>query len=239
MSIKQRVELKRLEHERQRHVQRKIFEDQMRVLEHQQAQELLSIPYDPNLPNSQHLAVSAPTTPPRINAVLANELFPGGRSSRSPQIVDPESLLKAVGSAVSDKRKSVTYAPSFEPEPPHGLPNGHQSFTRPVVAKSMPASRRTSASGDDEELAGHLQGLSLVGDRSNRLSPAPPPRTASVSTRTRSPRQFGDENRTQYGKVFNAGMMLDQQLDQEMHSKPRLNFSKISKTLIHALWQMP
>jgi len=40
-------------------------------------------------------------------------------------------------------------------------------------AKSMPASRRTSASEHDEELAGHLQGLSLAGDRSNRISPAP------------------------------------------------------------------
>ncbi|KAG2753374.1 hypothetical protein P692DRAFT_201862362 [Suillus brevipes Sb2] len=63
-----RVELKRLEHERQRLLQRKMFEDQMRALEQQQAQELLSIPYDPTA--SAHLAVSAPTTPPRVNAVL-------------------------------------------------------------------------------------------------------------------------------------------------------------------------
>jgi hypothetical protein len=43
-----RVELKRLEHEQQRLIQRKLFEDQMRVLEQKQAEELLSIPYEPN-----------------------------------------------------------------------------------------------------------------------------------------------------------------------------------------------
>ena len=67
----QRVELKRLEHERQRLVQRKLFEDQMRALEQKQAQELLSIAYEPNGNGGvQHLAVSAPTTPPRINTQL-------------------------------------------------------------------------------------------------------------------------------------------------------------------------
>jgi hypothetical protein len=67
----QRVELKRLEHERQRLLQRKLFEDQMRALEQKQAQELLSIPYEPNGNGGvQHLAVSAPTTPPRVNTQL-------------------------------------------------------------------------------------------------------------------------------------------------------------------------
>ena len=43
----------------------------MRALEQKQAQELLSIPYEPNGNGGvQHLAVSAPTTPPRINAQL-------------------------------------------------------------------------------------------------------------------------------------------------------------------------
>lgn len=42
----------------------------MRALEHQQAQELLSIPYDSNGNGIQHLAVSAPTTPPRLNVPL-------------------------------------------------------------------------------------------------------------------------------------------------------------------------
>jgi len=71
----QRVELKRLEHERQRLLQRKLFEDQMRALEQKQAQELLSIPYEPHGNGGvQHLAVSAPTTPPRVNAQLG-EVF--------------------------------------------------------------------------------------------------------------------------------------------------------------------
>jgi hypothetical protein len=49
----------------------------------------------------------------------------------------------------------------------------------------MPASRRTSASEHDEELAGHLQGLSLAGDGSNRISPAPG--NAPHSTLTKGP----------------------------------------------------
>ena len=194
----------------------------MRVLEQQQAQELLSIPYDANAPNGvglQHLAVSAPTTPPRINAVLNGELMTGLRSARSQQSVDPESLLKAVGSAVSGSRKSVAYAPSVDhsPEPPrHASTNGQQGFARTAGAKSMPASRRTSASGDDDDLAGHLHGLSLVGERSNRVSPAPAPLTASVLTR--NPSRYSEEDAVHYGNAFNAGIMLDEQLDQEMHS---------------------
>lgn len=52
-----------------------MFEDQMRALEQQQAQELLSIPRDPNAPNGnflQHLAASAPTTP-RVTVRLNEE----------------------------------------------------------------------------------------------------------------------------------------------------------------------
>ncbi|EGN92683.1 hypothetical protein SERLA73DRAFT_65326 [Serpula lacrymans var. lacrymans S7.3] len=206
-----RVELKRLEHERQRHLQRKMFEDQMRQLEHQQAQELLSIPYDPNAGNSlQHLAVSAPTTPPRVNAVLNGEGLL--RSSLSHSSVDAEVLSRAVGSAV-DKRKSVTYAPvSHSPELlPGNSANGH-GYGRAAGAKSMPASRRTSASSHDEELAGHLQGLSLAGERPNRATPSP----GAIS---RGNRRYGDEERGRIGKPYNVGMMLDEQLDQEMHSE--------------------
>ena len=69
----QRVELKRLEHERQRAIQRKMFEDHMKVLEHQQAQELLSIPYESTLSGQgQHIALSAPTTPPGTNKKLGD-----------------------------------------------------------------------------------------------------------------------------------------------------------------------
>jgi hypothetical protein len=194
----------------------------MRVLEQQQAQELLSIPYDPTAPNGvglQHLAVSAPTTPPRINAALNGEIMTGVRTGRSQPVVDAESLLKAVGSAASGKRKSVAYAPSVEhsPDPPRNLvANGQQGFSRTAGAKSMPASRRTSASGDDDNLAGHLQGLSLVGERSSRLSPSPAPHTASILARSSS--RYGEEDGITYGNVYNAGILLDKQLDQEMHS---------------------
>ncbi|KAG1749610.1 ARM repeat-containing protein [Suillus paluster] len=180
-----RVELKRLEHERQRLLQRKMFEDQMRALEQQQAQELLCIPYDPT--GSAHIAVSAPTTPPRVTAVLNGDNLV--RAALSHSSVDAETLSKAVGSAV-DKRKSVTYAPSVHRSPElgsgHGM-NGH--YGRSAGAKSMPASRRTSASSHDEELAGHFA-------------------------------RYGDEERPR-GQQYNVGMMLDEQLDQEMHNAMR------------------
>lgn len=212
-----RVELKRLEHERQRALQRKMFEDQMRVLEQQQAQELLSIPYDPNAPNGagiQHLAVSAPTTPPRVNAILNGEFIPSMRNSRSHLPVDADSLSKAVGAA--DKRKSVTYAQNvnLSPDPSNGTST---QGTRPAGAKSMPASRRTSASSHDEELASHFQSLAVAGDRSNRTSPAPNPISASILNRGS---RYG-EDEVRYNGNFNAGMMLDEQLDQEMHNAMR------------------
>ncbi|KAJ7630440.1 ARM repeat-containing protein [Roridomyces roridus] len=178
-----RVELKRLEHERQRLLQRKMFEDQMRALEQQQAQELLSIPFDPNAPSANgaigHLAVSAPTTPPR--------------------------------------RKSVTYAPSVTLSPDlntSGAATNGSSFSRAAGAKSMPASRRTSASEHDEELAGHLQGLSMAGERT---SPGPVPVSAAILNRAR----YNEDEGARYASTYNAGMMLDEQLDQEMHNAMR------------------
>jgi len=93
----QRIELKRLEHERQRSAQRKMFEDQMRALEQQQLQEehaLLvgtasgnqvnngagnTLTGDAGLhlsnmsygSNSHQVALSAPTTPPLGHLSLA------------------------------------------------------------------------------------------------------------------------------------------------------------------------
>jgi hypothetical protein len=96
------VELKRLEHERQCTLQRKFFEDQMKVLEHQQAQELLTIPEDRSLMGSgQHITLSASTTPPGGNKKLA-DMRPIGSQG--------DYFTKAFGAAF-DKRKSVTYAP--------------------------------------------------------------------------------------------------------------------------------
>ncbi|KAJ8521773.1 hypothetical protein ONZ45_g1585 [Pleurotus djamor] len=212
-----RVELKRLEHERQRLLQRKIFEDQMRALEAQQAQELLNIPYDASLNGNglQHIAVSAPTTPPRVNAVLNGDFSHGLRSSRYP--LDADVLSQAVGTAVSDKRKSVTYAPTVNLSP--DLATTTNGFSRNAGAKSMPASRRTSASSHDEELASQLQGLALAGDRSNRASPVPGSLSASILSKGAT--RFMDDEGARYATTYNAGMMLDEQLDQEMQNAMR------------------
>ncbi|KAI0307498.1 armadillo-type protein [Multifurca ochricompacta] len=164
-----RVELKRIEHERQRALHRRMFEEQMRVLEQQQAQELLSIPVESNGNGLQHMAASAPTTPPRVNALLPGgpAISPTLRTGFSRIGLDTDVLSRAVGS-VSDKRKSVTYAPvarspEIPPNNPHGNNGLGQGYGR-AGARSMPASRRTSASSHDEELAGHLQGLSIAGE---------------------------------------------------------------------------
>lgn len=117
-----------------------------------------------------------------------------------------------------DKRKSVTYAPSVNLSPDlHGGPNlNGNGYARSAGAKSMPASRRTSASSHDEELAAHIQGLSLAGDRSTRASPIPAHVSASILLR--GPGRFGDDEGARYASTYNAGLMLDEQLDQEMHS---------------------
>lgn len=219
-----RVELKRLEHERQRILHRKLFEDQMRALEKQQAQELLNIPFDPSASTAngsiQHLAVSAPTTPPRVDAVLSLDI-PTGTRPRIQHSVDPDSYYGAAGTATSDKRKSVTYAPSVNLSPELQTSVGHssQSFARPVVAKSMPASRRASASSQDEELAMHLQSLALAGEQRTRTSPAPGLISPSILTRNNS--RYGDDPGAHYASAYHAGMLLDEQLDQEMHNAMR------------------
>jgi hypothetical protein len=213
----QRVELKRLEHERQRALHRKMFEEQMRALEQQQAQELLNIPADGNGNGLQHMAASAPTTPPRINALLPGgpEASPTLRSSFARMGLDTDVLSRAVGS-VSDKRKSVTYAPvTRSPEiPPSNTHTNNglgQGYGR-AGAKSLPASRRTSASSHDEELAGHLQGLSIAGEAF----------PSAGNQEQVSPQKNGathDEEGLQYGSTYNVGMMLDEQLDEEMNSE--------------------
>lgn len=214
--VSQRVELKRIEHERQRALHRKLFEEQMRMLEQQQAQELLNIPVDGNGNALQHMAASAPTTPPRVNALLPGgpEISPTLRTGIARMGLDTDVLSRAVGS-VADKRKSVTYAPAtrspeMPPNTPHGNNGSGQSYGR-AGAKSMPASRRTSASSHDEELAGHLQGLSIAGES------FPPAVIQDQVLLTRNGGAY-EEDGLRYG-TYNAGMMLDEQLDEEMHSK--------------------
>ena len=192
---------------------RKMFEEQMRALEQQQAQELLSIPVESNGNGLQHMAASAPTTPPRVNTLLPGgpEISPTFRTGFTRMGLDTDVLSRAVGS-VADKRKSVTYAPAtrspdIPPNAPHGNNGSGQSYGR-AGAKSMPASRRTSASSNDEELAGHLQGLSV----------ADPPVAHQDQVFLQKNGGVHEEDGLRYG-TYNAGMMLDEQLDEEMHSE--------------------
>lgn len=200
----------------------------MRALEAQQARELLTIDVGANL---QHLAASAPTTPPRVNAMLSSEYSPGLHPGFAHSSVDAESLSKAVGSA-ADKRKSVTYAPSVA-HSPETQGNGLQSFARPGGAKSMPASRRTSASEHDEELAGHLDKLSLAGERSS-----PSHGIAPQSILRSSSGRYAGEGA---GYTYNAGMMLDEQIDQEMHSQyfHRIRFVLSANFCLDAMRYLP
>ena len=194
-----------------------MFEEQMRVLEQQQAQELLSLPVDSNGNGLQHMAASAPTTPPRVNAILPGgpEISPTLRTGFARMALDTDVLSRAVGSA-SDKRKSVTYAPvarspEIPPNNPHGNNGLGQGYGR-AGAKSMPASRRTSASSHDEELAGHLQGLAITGES-----------FPSMASQDQAPLQrngtLQEEDGLRFGNTYNAGMMLDEQLDEEMNSE--------------------
>jgi hypothetical protein len=193
-----------------------MFEEQMRVLEQQQAQELLSIPVDSNGAALQHMAASAPTTPPRVNSLLPGgpEISPTVRTNFPRMGLDTDVLSKAVGS-VADKRKSVTYAPvTRSPEIPPNNPHGNNGFSQGygrAGAKSMPASRRTSASSHDDELAGHLQGLSMARETS---SPALGQDQVSLQKNGGGHEDDG----LRFG-TFNAGMMLDEQLDEEMNSE--------------------
>ena len=180
----------------------------MRALEQQQAQELLSIPYDP-----VGIAVSAPTTPPRVNAILHGDNLI--KSALSHSSVDVEVLSKAVGFAVADKRKSVTYAPSVDLSPELGSGHVVNGQYNRAGAKSMPASRRTSTSSHDEELVEHFRGMALSGDRPTRATPSPSAVAQSIMTRGR----YNEDDHVRPGEQYNVGMMLDEQLDQEMHSE--------------------
>lgn len=188
----------------------------MRALEQQQAQELLNIPVDSNGNSLQHMAASAPTTPPRVNALLPGgpEISPTLRTGFARMALDTDVLSRAVG-FVADKRKSVTYAPAtrspeIHPNTPHGNNGSSQSYGR-AGAKSMPASRRTSASSHDEELVSQLQGLSVAGETF-------PPSVNQDQISLQNNGNMREEDGIRYG-TYNAGMMLDEQLDEEMHSK--------------------
>jgi len=231
--LSQRVELKRmekrLEHQRQRAIQRQLFEEQMRALEQQQAAELLSIPLDPNDPNSAggiHVALSAPTTPPREPSVV-NGFHPSATPPARDLYGMQEHHANALTTAMSkaDKRKSVTYAPSPSALPPSesGLvaaPGTLGPIGRTAGAKSMPASRRASASAETleaDDLAGTLQSLALMDAPTVQKQSQP---QSILKTKGRYSEEAGviGDSHTYTGHGLNAGLMLDQQLDQEMHS---------------------
>lgn len=112
-----------------------------------------------------------------------------------------------------DKCKSVTYAPvTRSPEIPSSDSGGLQGNHGRAMAKSMPASRRQSTSEDDAELAGHLHNLSPIGQERNS-----PMLVKQSSYFQRNGRLDGDT--ASFGAIYNAGMMLDEQLDEEMHSE--------------------
>jgi hypothetical protein len=174
--------------------------------------DLLTIQVDPA---PQHLALSAPTTPPRVSAALNGDTT----HLTTPTFgFDHVALSQAVGKA--NKRKSVTYAPSVaqsssSSSSPFSSSLHPHSFARPAGAKSMPASRRTSASSQElDELSGlTLQALSIHERRAS-------PHSGSNSSITMN--HLSDEpaafSETSFESPYNAGLMLDDELDKEIQS---------------------
>ncbi|CCA66738.1 related to Drosophila pumilio protein and Mpt5p protein [Serendipita indica DSM 11827] len=203
------VQQKRLEHERLRQIHRHKFEEQMRLLEQQHAKEeseLLNIPGD-----LRHIAVSAPTTPPRLSNVL------GGDVSENNAALDVHTahlgpiyragnvngVTFASGNhgAVSDKRNSVNFADAERAAPLHAA----QGY---VGAKSMPASRRGSSDSRDGEdiLVQNMQGLG-INDVNTAIS-------KPILRQTKTTARFDDH---EYPGNYNAGLMLDDELEKDIN----------------------
>ncbi|KAF8125835.1 armadillo-type protein, partial [Boletus edulis] len=86
---------------------------------------------------------------------------------------------------------------------------------QPCGAKSMPASRRTFTSSHDEELVEALsRDGTLWGKDRTGPTPSPGPVTQSMMVSGRC----NKDDHARPGKQYNVGMMLDEQLDQEMHN---------------------
>lgn len=78
----------------------------------------------------------------------------------------------------------------------------------------MPASRRTSQSEHDEDIANHLQKLSVADGSSSPMARMSP----NMMKINGSAYPVGTV--TGNGGGFNAGMLLDEQIDKEMQSEP-------------------
>jgi hypothetical protein len=195
-----------MEHERQRVLHYQAFEQQMLFLKQRQEEELLNIPADSAL---QHVAVSAPTTPPRLNASLLPErgTVPGG-------VIDDRG-----GFQIAEKRKSVAYSPSVVQQTDMITESIVKvPLVRNAGAKSMPGSRRPSTgSQDGEEMNIMLDGLSLHerAPGSARFAPSNATSQAAKRLSIDPPRNYGD---VAFASSLSAGHMLDQQLDREMQS---------------------
>ncbi|KAF9017168.1 hypothetical protein BDZ89DRAFT_385880 [Hymenopellis radicata] len=203
--ISARVELKRIEHERQRALQRKIFEDQMRVLEHQQAQELLSLPYDPNAPTNggiQHLAVSARlrlpvSTPSSMATTDSREKHsewpqfhgsrgPDGLASRTDRRTVTNPNLNLSGAAV-DLNGKLAGTVSASSTPLH--PQGHLHVRPPSSRRGSPPSILESLNGTTRSVPATPLGIS-----NNPLLKTPGTPLSEAPMNGRLSHQLGDNN---------------------------------------------
>lgn len=212
-----------MEHERLRLLQRQKFEEQMRLMEEQHAQEeseLLNIPSE-----MRHLAVSAPTTPPRVANILqaehfdVNQVFDHQASHLIPQFRPGNNgVVFATGGqgTVSDKRSSVNYGPTPDS---NDRASNHHSGQGYVGAKSMPASRRGSSDSRDADdiLVQNMQSLAVYD--TNGPQSKPPLRQSKTTAR------FGE---AEYPVSYNAGLMLDDELDKDIN---RMSFLSLQKSI--------
>lgn len=179
----------------------------MRALELQQRQEeqALLTPSSEISQGQQHIALSAPTTPPRGSAPLAN-----GDASLSGGGTSGVSFLyhQAVTNGIPDeyKRYSASYGPVVlqSSDSPAGLVPG--SHNHAAGAKSMPGSRRGSSGSSDaaQDLSAslNLASLSIQDKLPSRSNGVHPLRSAT------NPEAL---------KV-NAASLFDEALDNEMSS---------------------
>lgn len=151
----------------------------------------------------QHVAMSAPTTPPHNPSALPGDtLHINGNYGLGGDGLRPSSLL--IG-----KRKSVQYASSLTPSPESSAPvsnviNNLGSHNHAAGAKSMPASRRASAGSKDGEEAVTLA-LRNMHDANGAQ------RDTSLQNRL--------NGESQYNHAFSAALLFDEDLDNEMQSK--------------------
>lgn len=215
------IQAKRTEHERLRQIHRHKFEEQMRLLEQQHAKEeseLLSLPGD-----IRHIAVSAPTTPPRIPNVMQGDYHEGAHPMLESHVSHLTPLYRTNGNngvtfapsvqQASEKRNSGSYGPP-------GEGSNHHAALGYVGAKSMPASRRGSSDSRDGEdiLVQSMQGLAVNDPNGQYNKP--------LLRQTRTTDRFGESD---YHGNYNAGLMLDDELDKDINRK--LYFTAVNNPL--------